>query len=225
MSGQSEESRVYNRPMNESERKSIRQVYKNAQKQARPASVFALVLAAVGFVTGAGNFDFSTPGGMTSVLILVVGLGAFVYAGSLSRLRRSVSSSLDEGNVVIVRARASRFNGRMNTSALVVGPLSLNLGKTEANLVQEGSTTEVACVPKLKAAVSFNGAGLDRPIKIMVPVDLEAKASIGTPAGPGQSYNAYAPIPAPGSMAMEFCHSCGTPAKGMVFCSNCGSKL
>jgi hypothetical protein len=225
MSGQSEDPQVSKRSMTDAERKSIRQIYKNAQKQARPAGFFALVFAAIGIFTGAGSFDFSTPSGMTSVLILVVGLAAFIYAGFMSRLRRNVSDALNGGQVVVVRGKASLFNGRMKTSAIVVGPIALNMGKANANMLQEGSIAEVALVPKLKSAVSINGTGLDQPIKIMVPVDLETKASVGISTDLGQPSNAYAPIPAPATAAIEFCHSCGTPAKGMAFCSNCGNKL
>ena len=215
---------VFKRPMSDAERNNVRQIYKNAQKQALPASIFALVLAAIGVVTGAGSFDFSTPSGATTVLIIVVGFAAFLYAMHISRLRRSVSATLNEGQVVVVRGTVSTYKGRVNTSATVVGPLSLNLGKGETIQMPDGSIAEIACVPKLRSAVSINGVALQQPIKLMLPVDLEAKASKGVPAYP-ERMNGAAVASTPLTSTMSFCPSCGTKAMGLAFCSNCGNKF
>ena len=49
--------------MTEAESKSLDKVYKNAQRQARPAGFFALVFAAIGMVSGAATVGLSTSAG------------------------------------------------------------------------------------------------------------------------------------------------------------------
>jgi hypothetical protein len=218
MNGQAQDYQVFKRPMTDAERKSVNAVYKNAQKQARPAGFFALVFALIGIFSGAAS-------DITSVLVLVVGLLAFVLSIVTFRLRRNVADVQKEGNVIVVRAAVSRFNGKMNTSAMMVGPLAIGWNKRSATPLQEGSFAEVACVPKLRSAVSINGAGMDHPIKLVIPADLEAMAAIGAPAYPAPPVNAPNQIPAPISNGMCFCPSCGTPAKGMAFCTNCGNRF
>lgn len=225
MNGQSANYQTFKRAMNATEQKSVDMVYRNAQRQARPLGIFALIFAAIGFVTGAGTFDFSTSKGMTSIMILMVGIGAFLYSGYILRIRRNVADAKRSGQVVVVRGTVSRFNGRGNTTAAVVGPLSIGLGKGIVNTVLDGSMAEIACVPNLKSVVSINGAGLDRPIKLMIPAGLAANATEVPP-----TYPEYAPkateSSAPGTRdSTGFCFSCGQASAGLAFCSNCGTKL
>jgi hypothetical protein len=215
---------VSKRPMTEAESKSVDKVYKNAQKQARPAGFFALVFGAIGFFSGAATIDPSTASGMTAVLILLVGLLACVLAISTMRVRKTVKAAHDDGYVVVVQGPVSRYNGKMNTSAMTVGPLSIGWNKRNVNPLQEGSFAELACIPKLRSVVSINGAGLDQPIRVMIPTDLEARAAVAPPVNPVSAY----PMTGnnvPQTNGANFCHRCGNPGAGMAFCSNCGNKL
>ncbi len=224
MTGQPLDYQTFKRQMTDPERASMNKIYKNAQKQARPAGFMALVFAAVGIVNGANSFDFTTSTGMISVLIVVVGLMAFFLAYTTSRLRRTIVAAHNDGNVVVVRGPVSRYEGRANGSFMMVGPLAVGSGKRGANPLQEGTYAEVACIPKLKSIVSLNGAGLDQPIKVGIPVDLESKASIGSPTYPAQPLNAVNQNAMPSANAMGFCSSCGKPTQGLAYCWNCGNK-
>ncbi len=224
MAGQTADYQTFKRPMTDPERTSMNKVYKNAQKQAMPAGFMALVFAAIGIVNGANSFDFSSSTGMISVLVIVVGLMAFVMAYTTSRLRRTIVAAHNDGNVVVVRGPVSRSQGRANGSFMMVGPLSIGSGKRGANPLQEGTYAEVACIPKLKSILSLNGAGLDQPMRVGIPNDLESKASIGSPTYPAPPLNVAAPSVTPSSNEMSFCSSCGKPTQGLTYCWNCGNK-
>jgi hypothetical protein len=225
MPSQSVDHQVFKRPMTDAERKSADRVYKNAQKQARPAGFFALVFAAIGIFSGAANLDLSTSQGITATVILLVGLLASGLAFYTFRVRKTVSDVQNDGNVVVVRGPVTRHGGNMNASTMMVGPLSIAWNRKSVNPLQEGQFAEVACIPKLRSVVSINGAELDDPIRVMIPSDLEAKAPMGSPAYPAQPVNAgYLKTPAQ-SNAMSFCSMCGQPATGLAFCSNCGHKF
>lgn len=224
MAGQTADYQTFKRPMTDPERASMNRVYKNAQKQARPAGFMALVFAAIGIVNGANSFDFSSSTGMISVLIIAVGLMAFVMAYTTSRLRRTIVAAHNDGNVVVVRGPVSRYQGRTNGSVMMVGPLTIGSGKRGANPLQEGTYAEVACIPKLKSIVSLNGAGLEQPIKVGIPNDLESQASVGSPTYPPAPLNSVDPNIMPSSDAMSFCSSCGKPTQGLAYCWNCGNK-
>jgi hypothetical protein len=224
MDGQQAEYKAFRRAMNASEHASVGKVYKNAQKQARATGFFALVFAAIGVVTGAGTFDLSTSKGMTTIMIVLVGIGAFLYSGYVIRLRNRVSSIQRSGELVVVKATVVKYRGRGNTSAMMVGPLMIGLGKGREGLLPEGQSAEIACVQGLGAAVSINGNGLDQPIKIHIPAGLDVNA-----AAVPSSYPASSPaqiqngLPSTGNAS--FCHSCGNPTAGLAFCSNCGTRL
>jgi hypothetical protein len=214
---------ISKRPMTEAESKSLDKVYKNAQRQARPAGFFALVFAAIGFVSGAATVDLSTSNGMTALMILLVGIMAFGVAMYTTRVRKKVQAAHDEGSVVVVQGQVSRFDGKMNTSAMMVGPLSVGWNKKSGSPLQEGSFTELACIPKLRSVVSINGSGLDQPIKVMMPNDLEARAANAPLAAP--AVNPTADHNVPQTNVSSFCPRCGNPGSGLAFCSNCGNKF
>ena len=214
---------ISKRPMTEAESKTLDKVYKNAQKQARPAGFFALVFAAIGIFSGAATIDLSTSSGLTALMILLVGIMAFGVAMYITRLRKMVQAAHEEGSVVVVQGQVSRFDGKMNTSAMTVGPLSIGWNKKSDNPLQEGSFTELACIPKLRSVVSINGTGLDQPIKIMMPADLEARATNAPPAAPAAIPTAGNNIPQ--ANVSNFCPRCGNPGSGLAFCSNCGNKF
>ena len=65
---------------------------------------------------------------------------------------------------------------------MTVGPLSIGWSQKSGRPLQEGSFTELACIPKLRSVVSINGSGLDQPIKVMMPNDLEARGAAAPPA-------------------------------------------
>jgi hypothetical protein len=211
---------VTKRPMNETERNSVDQVFRNAQKQARPIAVFALLFAIIGIFAGSATIDISTSKGMTTLVILVVGLGAFGFAFMTFRVRKNVEAAQKDGNVVVVKGMVSQFAGKVGTSATTVGPLTIGWNSKTNNPLQQGSFAEVGVSPKLRSVVSVNGVGLEHPIRIMVPNDLEAGATTNPPAYPMPAVN-----PSPAPEAMSFCPSCGTPASGLAFCSNCGNKF
>ena len=211
---------VFKRPMNEAERKGVDKVYKNAQKQVRPAGVFALLFAMIGIFAGSATIDLSTSRGTTTLVILLVGLLAFGLGFYTFKVRGLVRKAHEDGNAVIVRGPASRSTGRANTSAMMIGPLTIGWNSKSVNPLREGSLAEIAVIPKLRSVVSINGIGLDRPIRIVVPTDLEASASMAPPAHPVQPVNAINP-----PEKMSFCPSCGAPNGGMAFCANCGSKF
>ncbi len=209
--------------MTEAESKTLDKVYKNAQKQARPAGFFALVFAAIGFVSGAATIDLSTSSGMMALMILLVGIMAFGVALYTTRVRKKVQAAHDQGSVVVVQGPVSRFNGKMNTSAMTVGPLSIGWNKKSDNPLQEGSFAELACIPELRSVISINGNGLDQPIRVMMPADLEARAanaSLTTPAANPPAGNIV-----PQTNVSSFCPRCGNPGSGLAFCSNCGNKF
>lgn len=214
----SQNYQVFRRPMTAEERRSVDIIYKNLQKQARPAGFFALVFALIGIFSGAAS-------DITSLLVLIVGLFAFILAFSVFRLRKSITQVQKDGNVVVVRANVARFQGKMNTSAMMVGPLAIGGNKRGPSPLQEGNLAEVACVPKLRSAVSINGAGLDHPIKMMIPPDLETHASNGAQPYSSGPVRDAGNAPAPAGEAMRFCPTCGKPAEGLAFCSNCGNKF
>jgi hypothetical protein len=216
---------VFKRPMTDAERRSVDKVYKNAQKQARPAGFMAILFAAISITSGAATLDLTTSKGLTSVLVIVIGLFAFVIAFSTFRVRGTVSNVQNDGHVIVVRGPVSRSDGNIRTSAMMVGPLAIGWRKRTASPLQEGSFAEVACVPQLRSVVSINGAGLDSPIKIMIPTDLEARAAAAPPAYPAQAAGVSYQNVTPPSNAMSFCPSCGTPTSGLAFCSNCGNKF
>jgi hypothetical protein len=225
MNGQPSYPQAYKRAMSAEEHKSVDKVYKNAQKQARPLGFFALVFAAIGIVTGAGTLDLSTSKGMTTIMIIVVGIGAFLYSGYMLRLRRKISDSHRSEQVIVVRGTVTRYNGRGNSSAFTVGPLTFGLEKRMLNALPEGSVADIACVPKLGVLVSINGMGQEHPAKLTIPVGLEASAlPIESaypvqPAATAERGQTYSP------QATSFCFSCGNPSSGLAFCSNCGTKL
>ena len=209
--------------MTEAESKTLDKVYKNAQKQARPAGFFALVFAAIGFVSGAATIDLSTSSGMMALMILLVGIMAFGVALYTTRVRKKVQAAHDQGSVVVVQGPVSRFNGKMNTSAMTVGPLSIGWNKKSDTPLQEGSFAELACIPELRSVISINGNGLDQPIRVMMPADLEARAanaSLTTPAANPPAGNIV-----PQTNVSSFCPRCGNPGSGLAFCSNCGNKF
>jgi hypothetical protein len=212
---------VFRRPMTESERRTVNNVYKNAQKTARPLGIMALVFAAVGIVTGASTFDLSTPSGMMTIMIVLIGFSAFIVGYNTSRIHKKVADVQNDGYVIVVRGQVSRYSGKMNTSAMTVGPLTIGENRQNPMQLQEGTVAEVACIPKLKSVVSINQAPMEQPMRIMVPADLEFQASTGVPS------QAYVPMGqnAPAAGGMSFCPSCGTPTNGLTFCSNCGTKL
>jgi hypothetical protein len=214
----SQSYQAFRRPMTDAERKSVDSIYKNLQKQARPAGFLAFVFALIGIFSGEVS-------DITSLLVLVVGLFSLILAVAVFRLRRKINDVQRDGDVVVVRASVSRFDGKMNTSAMMVGPLAIGWNKRGINPLQEGVFAEVACVPKLRSAVSINGAGLDHPIKMMIPSDLEANAS--NSAQPSAYELAGTAGPAPNSIpeTTRFCTSCGKPTEGLAFCSNCGYRL
>ena len=144
--------------MTDAERKSVDSIYKNLQKQARPAGFLAFVFALIGIFSGEVS-------DITSLLVLVVGLFSLILAVAVFRLRRKINDVQRDGDVVVVRASVSRFDGKMNTSAMMVGPLAIGWNKRGINPLQEGVFAEVACVPKLRSAVSINGAGLDHRLR------------------------------------------------------------
>ena len=212
--------------MTDAERRSADRVYKNAQKQARPAGFMAILFAAISITSGAATLDLTTSKGLTSVLVVVIGLFALVVAFSTFRVRRTVSDAQNDGHVVVVRGPVSRSDGKMRTPAMTVGPLAIGWRRRTANPLQEGSFAEVACIPRLKSVVSINGAGLDSPIKIMIPADLEARAAVtAPPAYAAQAAGFSYQNATPPSDAMRFCPSCGTSASGLAFCSNCGNQF
>lgn len=225
MPSQSVDHQVFKRLMTDAESKNANRVYKNAQKQARPAGFIAFVFAAIGIFSGAANLDLSTSQGITATVILLVGLLAFGLAFYTFRVRKTVSDVQNDGNVVVVRGPVTRCNGKMNTSAMMVGPLAIAWNKKSVNPLQDGHFAEVACIPKLRSVVSINGTELDEPIRVMIPSDLEAKASTEVTARSTQPVKAgYLKTPAQ-SNAMSFCPMCGQQATGLTFCSNCGHKF
>ena len=214
---------ISKRPMTEAESRSLDKVYKNAQRQARPAGFFALVFAAIGFVSGAATIDLSTSSGMTALMIILVGIMAIGVALYTAQVRKKVQAAHDDGSVVVVQGPVSRFDGKMNTSAMTVGPLSIGWNKKSGSPLQEGSFAELACIPKLRSVVSINGTGMDQPIKVMMPNDLEARAvnaPSATPAGQPAAGNGI-----PLMKVSGFCSRCGNPGAGLAFCSNCGNKF
>ncbi|MGD0817148.1 MAG: hypothetical protein ABR986_01965 [Methanomassiliicoccales archaeon] len=225
MPAQTENYQVFKRSMTDPEGKSVDKVYKNAQKQARPAGFFALVFAAIGIFSGATALDLSTLKGLTAILVLLIGLLAFGLAFFMFRVRKTVTQAHNDGYVVVVRGPVSRFDGKMNTSAMMVGPLAIGWNKRTVSPLQEGSFAEVACIPKLRSVVSINGAGLDQPIRVVIPNDLEAKAFMGPPTYQAQPMNTVSQNATSPTSGMSFCPSCGKPASGLAFCSDCGNKL
>ena len=225
MSAQTAEYQVFKRPMTDAEGKSMNKVFKNAKKQALPAGLMGILFGAIAIVNGTGSLDFSTSNGIMSIFIIVIGLFAFGTAMSTFRTRRNVRDAMNEGNVVVVRGSVTRFQGRGNISAMVVGPLSIASRKRSVGPLQEGTFADVACVPRLKSVVSINGVGLDQPIKIMVPNDLETRAPLAPTAYPAPPLTAVKQNPTHSTNGMNFCPSCGNPISGLAFCSNCGTKL
>ena len=148
---------------------------------------------------------------------------AFGVALYTTRVRKKVQAAHDQGSVVVVQGPVSRFNGKMNTSAMTVGPLSIGWNKKSDNPLQEGSFAELACIPELRSVISINGNGLDQPIRVMMPADLEARAanaSLTTPAANPPAGNIV-----PQTNVSSFCPRCGNPGSGLAFCSNCGNKF
>ncbi|HEY3420746.1 MAG TPA: hypothetical protein VGK23_09355 [Methanomassiliicoccales archaeon] len=226
MDGQPTDYRAFRRGMTSLEYESVEKIYRNAQKQARPFGFMALIFAAIGIVNGYGSLDISTSEGMITIMIFLIGLGAFGYSGYMFRLRRKISEVKRSGEVTVVQGRAYMSTVRANAAAVMVGPLTISVGKGTDYGLLEGSTAEIALVPKLGGAlVSINGTVPTHPIKVHVPAGLEENASSSPPAYPIPPNAIADKGPDQAANGFSFCHSCGNPTAGLAFCSNCGTKL
>lgn len=218
---------VFNRPMTDAERMSVNNVYALTQKGARMvgglAIGFAFFAVLMESVMGSVDAMISILFALLMIVFGVLGLGVTF---SMFKIRKTIGEVQKAGSVITVRGPATKVTGT-NKQSWSVGPLTMNNTPESVKVPQEGTATELVCVPKLKSVISMNGAGLEQAISATIPKDLEAMSSVPpAPAMPSALGAANMnPQPVLNHSASRFCPSCGASAAGTRFCPRCGYKL
>lgn len=180
-------NQVFKRPLTREEASQGLKSFKKFQWGLRIVALLSLILVFTFIFTDTD----SVLGIVLMMLSLIFGAMALVMSPIVLSIQKQITRVINRGTVIEVRGTASKNRATWN-----VGPVSLRATDEVNGIVSEGMQASVACIPKMKVAITVNNIGLKQITRMTCPPNIEASA-VPEQAGPAGYPTQQQPQPPP----------------------------